>query len=143
MKFWDSSAVIPLLVFETTTESILKLFESDPVIVAWWATDIECTSAISRRQRSGELTEETAAEAFYRLNALRSGWHEVEPSEDVRETAKRLLRVHDLRTADALQLAAAFYVSEARPSSLEFVTLDSRLVTAARREGFLTIPGPS
>ena len=52
--------------------------------------------------------------------------------------AKRLLQVHDLRTADALQLAAAFYVAEARPSTLEFVTLDDRLLAASRREGFPT-----
>jgi predicted nucleic acid-binding protein len=129
---------------ETTTAPILELFESDPVIIAWWATDIECTSAIARRQRVGQLNEEIASEALSRLNALRAGWHEVEPSEEIRESAKRLLRVHDLRTADALQLAAALYVSEARPSTLQFVSLDSRLLTAARREGFLTIkPLPS
>ncbi len=136
MKFWDSSAVIPLLVPELTSESIQKLFEGDPVIVAWWATEIECTSAIARRQRQGQLREELALEAFRRLSALRAGWHEVEPSEEIRESAKRLLRVHDLRTADALQLAAAFFVAEARPSTLEFVSLDERLLAASRREGF-------
>jgi uncharacterized protein len=73
---------------------------------------------------------------------LRAAWHEVEPSDEVRESAKRLLRVHDLRTAEALQLAAAFYVAEARPSTLEFVSLDERLMAAARREGFVTA-GPS
>jgi predicted nucleic acid-binding protein len=138
MKFWDSSAVIPLLVPETMSESIQGLFEDDPTIVAWWATEIECTSAIARRQRQGHLQEELAADAFGRLSALRTGWHEVEPSEEIRESAKRLLRVHDLRTADALQLAAAFFVAEARPSTLEFVSLDKRLLAAARREGFVT-----
>jgi len=43
----------------------------------------------------------------------------------------------DLRTADALQLAAEFFAAEARPSTLEFISLDDRLVAAARREGFL------
>ena len=136
MKFWDSSAVIPLLVPEVMSGSIQKLFESDPIIVAWWATEIECTSAIARRERLGQLREEIAAEAFIRLSALRAGWHEVEPSEEIRESAKRLLRVHDLRTADALQLAAAFFVAEFRPSTLEFISLDERLLVAARREGF-------
>lgn len=138
MKFWDSSAVIPLLVAEPTSDSIREIFDGDPVIVAWWATEIECTSAIARRQRQGKLRDELAAEAFGRLSALRAGWHEVEPGEEVRESAKRFLRVHDLRTADALQLAAAFFVAEARPSTLEFISLDERLLTAARREGFLT-----
>ena len=118
--------------------SIQKLFDGDPVIVAWWATEIECTSAIARRQRQRQLAEELASEAFRRLSALRAGWHEVEPSEEIRESAKRLLRVHDLRTADALQLSAAFFVAEARPSTLEFISLDERLLDAARREGFST-----
>lgn len=138
MRFWDSSAVIPLLVPEVMSALTQKLFESDPVIVAWWATELECTSAIARRQRLGQLREEHAAEAFGRLNALQAGWHEVEPGDEIRESAKRLLRVHDLRTADALQLAAAFFVAEARPSTLEFISLDDRLLAAARREGFFT-----
>ena len=138
MKFWDSSAVVPLLVWEVMSGSVQRLYENDPVIVAWWATEIECTSAIARRQRLGQLPENVAAEGFVRLKALREGWHEVEPGEELRESAKRLLRVHDLRTADALQLAAAVYVAEARPSTLEFVSLDDRLLAAARREGFPT-----
>jgi predicted nucleic acid-binding protein len=143
VKFWDSSAVVPLLVPEVMSGSVQRLYEDDPVMAAWWATEIECTSAIARRQRLGRLPEDVAAEAFVRLKALREGWHEVEPGEELRESAKRLLRVHDLRTADALQLAAAVYVAEARPSTLEFVSLDDRLLAAARREGFPTTkPAP-
>jgi predicted nucleic acid-binding protein len=138
VRFWDSSAVVPLLVLEVMSGSVQRLYEDDPVMAAWWATEIECTSAIARQQRLGRLSEDVAAEGFVRLKALREGWHEVEPGEDLRESAKRLLRVHDLRTADALQLAAAVYVAEARPSTLEFVSLDDRLLAAARREGFPT-----
>ena len=109
MKFWDSSAVIPLLVPEMISGSVQKLFHGDPVIVAWWATEIECTSAIARRQRLGQLPEQLVTEDFGRLSALKAGWHEVEPSEELSESAKRFLRVHDLRTADALQLAAELF----------------------------------
>ena len=140
MRFWDSSALVPLLVPEAMSRSLQGLYKTDPVMVAWWATEIECTSAIARRQRLGQLREAIVIEAFVRLSALRAGWHEVEPGEDVREAAKRLVRVHDLRTADALQLAAALFVAEARPSTLEFVSLDDRLAAAARREGFSTTP---
>lgn len=143
MRFWDSSAVVPLLVPEPTSRAAQRLFAHDPIIVAWWATELECTSAIARRQRLGVLREDVVAEAFVRLSALKAGWHEVEPGEEVRESAKRLLRVHDLRTADALQLAAAFFVSEARPATLTFVCVDDRLLAAADREGFLTAKPPS
>lgn len=135
MRFWDSSAVVPLLVRETASGRVQDLFEADPVIVAWWATDLECVSAIARQLRLRKLDEGTAGAGYDRLGALRAGWHEVEPTEDIRESAKRLLRVHDLRTADALQLAAALFTSEDRPATLEFLSLDDRLVAAARREG--------
>jgi len=138
VKFWDSSAVVPLLVPEAMSRSLQGLYDADRVMFAWWGTEIECTSAIARRQRFGPLRDDVVAEAFARLSALRAGWHEVEPGDEVRESAKRLLRVHDLRTADALQLAAAVFVAEARPSTLEFVSLDDRLLVAARREGFPT-----
>lgn len=143
MKFWDRSAVVPLLVPETTSRSLQRLYDADPVMFTWWATEIECTSAIARRQRVGHLREDVAAEAFARLSALKAAWHELEPGDEVRESAKRFLRVHDLRTADALPLAAAFLIAEARPSTLEFVSLDDRLLAAARREGFSTTrPAP-
>ena len=73
---------------------------------------------------------------FDRLEKLARNWQEIEPSEVVRETAMRVLRVHPLRAADALQLAAAFVASELRPASLDVVTLDERLAAAARKEGF-------
>jgi hypothetical protein len=60
----------------------------------------------------------------------------------VRQLGIRLLRVHPLRAADAIQLAAATVAAEERPSTLGLVTLDARLGVAAEREGFLVVtPG--
>jgi uncharacterized protein len=73
------------------------------------------------------------------LKRLAEAWHEVDPSDPIREAAVRFLRVHPLRAADALQLAAAFIAAERRPSSLEVVTLDDHLALAARKEGFVLI----
>jgi hypothetical protein len=140
LKFWDSSAVVPLLVPEAASSRLRGVYARDPAVVAWWGTDVECVSAIVRRQRLGKLSELLAADAFARLRALRRGWHEVEAGEEIREAAKRFLRVHDLRAADAFQLAAALFAAEGRPPTLEFISLDARLVDAARREGFVTTP---
>jgi hypothetical protein len=41
--------------------------------------------------------------------------------------------------ADALQLAAAYLAAEQRPPSLEMITLDDRLASAAKKEGFAVI----
>jgi len=136
VKFWDASAIVPLLVAEPTTQRIQSLARRDPDMLVWWASDVECVSALARLQRAAALDAKGIALASNRLKQLANGWHEVEPSAIVRESAERFLRVHLLRAAAALQLAAAFIAAEGRPASLPIVTLDERLAEAARKEGF-------
>lgn len=143
MKFWDASAIVPLLLAEPATEAIQAIAQKDPAILVWWATEVECASAIARLERDDALDASAVTRAFDRLKQLAGGWHEVDPSDGVREAAVRFLRVHPLRAADALQLAAAFIAAERRPASLEVVTLDDRLAGAARKEGFVLIDSPS
>ena len=85
-------------------------------------------------ERDGAFDGRAMTLALQRLRQLSAGWHEVDPSDEIRETTARFLRVHPLRAADALQLA--FAAAERRPPSLEIVTLDDRLASAARKEGF-------
>jgi uncharacterized protein len=139
MKFWDASAIVPLLIAESTTRTLQALAADDPAMLVWWATEVECASAIARLERDGGLEESAAASAFERLKHLADAWHEVDPSDPIREIAVRLLRVHPLRAADALQVGAAVIAAERRPSSLQVVTLDDRLAAAARKEGFAVI----
>jgi uncharacterized protein len=136
VKFWDASAIVPLLVAGITTRSLQALASRNSDMLVWWGSQVECASALARLERSALLDAKGVAAAFDRLKLLAAGWHEIEPSETIRENALRFLRVHPLRAADALQLAAAFLAAERRPSSLEIVTLDERLADAARREGF-------
>lgn len=137
MKFWDSSAIVPLLVNDSATARLQKLALADAAMFVWWGTEVECASAISRLEREGALDAQAAGDAFDRLRDLSGAWHEIEPVDEVRETAVRFLRVHPLRATDALQLAAAFIAGERRPPSLEIMTLDERLAAAARKEGFV------
>jgi hypothetical protein len=67
---------------------------------------------------------------------LAAAWGEVMANDTLRRTAIRLLRGHALRSADALQLAAAIASADGDPGSLPFVTLDDRLAEVASREGF-------
>jgi uncharacterized protein len=143
MRFWDASAIVPLLMSEATTTPLQRLAAANREMLVWWATEVECASAIARLERDGMLSQHAVTEAFDTLRRLTDGWHEVDPSNSVRETAVRFLRVHSLRAADALQLAAAFVAAERRPSSLEIITLDERLAAAARKEGFVLIEVPS
>lgn len=114
----------------------MALLKDDAVMLVWWGTPVECTSAIARREREGALSLSSAAQALARLKRLAEGWEEILPENTIRMTAQRLLRVHPLRAADSLQLAAAVVVAEHQPGTLEFVCLDQRLSDAAEREGF-------
>ena len=132
MRFWDTSAVVPLLILEPATPIARESLVADPDIAAWWGTSVECMSALARHERRGTPVDEALA----RLDVLSSAWLEITASDRLRRAAWRLSRVHPLRAADALQLAAASIASEQEPQTLPFVTLDERLASAASREGF-------
>ncbi|HEY1300081.1 MAG TPA: type II toxin-antitoxin system VapC family toxin [Stellaceae bacterium] len=101
MKFWDASALVPLVVAEPSTPRLQALAASDPEMLVWWGSSVETASALARLERSAALDARAAVTAFDRLRRLAAGWHEVDPSDLVRESATRLLRVHPLRAADA------------------------------------------
>ena len=136
MRFWDASAIVPLLVCETSSRALQALAKQDSTMLVWWGSEIECASALARIERDGALDTRDAARIFDRLRQLSGIWHDIEPSDVIRRTAVRFLRVHPLRAADALQLAAADVAAEHRPASLDMVTLDEHLAAAARKEGF-------
>ena len=135
MRFWDASAVVALLLDEPASIQARQWFQEDPQLLVWWATEVECISAIGRREREGALDLHSSSLALDRLAGLSRQWAEVQPLPMVRNLARRLLRTHPLRAADALQLAAALAVAEQEPSSLSFLCLDRRLSEAANREG--------
>jgi uncharacterized protein len=136
MRFWDSSAVIPLLVQEEQTSRRQAQLRDDPRMTVWWACRLECSSALNRLLRDGGLDEEGLARALGALEILTDGWYEVLPTSELRARAMRLLRVHPLRAADSQQLAAALIATLENPSTLPFLTDDERLREAAQKEGF-------
>ena len=139
MRFWDSSSIVPLILAESTTGTLKTLIEPRGLMMVWWGTVVEATSALARREREGGLTQGAATRSFELLELLCSTWREVPPSDLLRRSAQRLLRVHSLRAADSLQLAAALAVAGDAPGSLEFVCRDAKLTEAASREGLKTI----
>jgi predicted nucleic acid-binding protein len=116
------------------------LAQFDPEFVVWWATGTECVSALSRRLRATQIGQIVHDTGMSRLAAARAQWTEFPPTERLRDSAERLLRAYPLRTADALQLAAALEVASGSPRTLPFVCLDDRLREAARNEGFTVEP---
>ena len=140
MRFWDTSAVVPLLVIEPASATVRRLADADPALVAWWATRTECISALARRRREGQLTARSEAATRRALDALAGSWSEILPGDGLRQRAERLLAVHPLRAADAFQLAAALVWARGEPRGRTLVSFDDRLREAAEREGFEVVP---
>ena len=86
------------------------------------------------------LSSGDEAKARTVLSAIGTAWSEVQPTETVRLRAERILSIHPLRAADALQLAAALIWAQETPRGLEFVCLDQNLREAALKEGFSIQP---
>lgn len=140
MRYWDASALVPLVVAEPATERLRGLARRDD-LVTWCLSTVEISSAIERRARDGSLAADDRRAALDALGELAASWTEITAVSAVRERACRLLAVHALRGADALQLAAALVATADRPSGHEFVCTDARLNAAAAREGYrLALP---
>ena len=138
--FWDSSAVVPFLVTEDWSSEGTSLLSGDPRPVIWWATPVECMSALERRRREGVLPVAGYEFGRRRLHDLLASVDVVAPHAAVREEAMQLLGAHPLRAADALQLAAAETCRRAGADVTSFVCLDDRLRLAATQEGFDVLP---
>ena len=136
MRFWDSSAIVPLILAETESSWARKLLRSDRRALVWYLSPVEVRSALARRTRDGTLTREAAEVARRRAGGLFQAFSQVLGLESVRAHAIRLLDLHPLTAADSLQLAAALVAAREHPQDLPFVTLDRRLAEAARKEGF-------
>ncbi|HET7273634.1 MAG TPA: hypothetical protein VFI91_00550 [Longimicrobiaceae bacterium] len=49
MRFWDSSAVVPLCVDQPMSAVSRELLDEHGEMVVWWGTTVECASAFTRR----------------------------------------------------------------------------------------------
>jgi predicted nucleic acid-binding protein len=140
VRFWDTSAILPLISREPFSDEMRRLLEEDAGMAVWWATRVECISAISRRAREGSLGPEGEKSARELLGDLSESWTEARPTARLRALAEQALATPPLRAADALQLASAQIWGQSQPGGRPFVCLDERLRTAASRSGFVLLP---
>ncbi len=139
MRYWDPSAIVLLLAAQAGSDARADVYKEDRRVVTWWASKIECTSALCRLRREQAIDEPGLARAFAALELFFDGAAEIEATEEVRARAIRLLRTHAVRATDALQLAAALVACRENPGSLPFISNDRRLKDAAESEGFTVL----
>jgi predicted nucleic acid-binding protein len=141
MRFWDASAVVPLVIEEPSTGLVSGWLDADPEMLLWGLTRVEIVSAIERRAREGLLSIAARSAALRRIDRIASAAHEVTDLLAVRTKSIALLGRHALRAADAAQLGAALVVADPEPASLTMAVLDRRMAEAASREGFEVLTG--
>lgn len=137
--FWDTSAIVPLCCYQSQSAQAARAGRLYVKRTVWWAAGVEAVSSFQRLLRNDELTREGLQQALDRLNRLRRSWNEVQPTDEIREVAERLLGVHKLRAADALQLAAAQVWCRYLPRGRHFIGADGNLSVAAESEGFTVL----
>jgi predicted nucleic acid-binding protein len=136
MRFWDTSALVPLIAREASTEAVLALHREDPVVLVAWTASIECVSAFVRKHRERAISDDQLMSLLATLGELARTWNVGEPTSEVRAAAERLVEAHGLRAADAIQLASA----RAPGRAIDFVCFDRRLARAATAEGHRVVP---
>jgi predicted nucleic acid-binding protein len=136
--FWDASALVPLCVTQRATP-VVEALSAQFRMAVWWSTPVEIRGAFARLVRMGQLTPNGLVQAQVTLEGLRSVWREVDPSEQLREQAERLVDRFPLKAVDAQQLAAALVWCIGRPRGRVFVSGDSQLLDAARQLGFQVV----
>ena len=141
MRFWDTSAIIPLWIAEQSSTRAKAWYRNDPNVIVWTLTRVEVFSALARRRR--EAPGVASRLLTVRRDFIRAWeqWSEVTAIEIVRRYAERIVESYPLRAADALQIGAAVIAAEDNPAGLEFVSFDENLAHAAEREGFRVL-GP-
>jgi uncharacterized protein with PIN domain len=136
VRFWDTSALVPLLLAERETARAERWLREDAGVVVWTLTRVELLSALARRRRREPAAAQRLHAARRELLAAWARWSEVTAIDLVRRHAERLVETHPLRAARALQLGAALAAAEHDPATLDFVTLDRQQAVAAEHEGF-------
>jgi predicted nucleic acid-binding protein len=136
VRFWDTSALVSLVIEEPRSAGCRRLVKDGAGIAVWTLTRTEMTSAVWQHARSGTLSPANVPRALSRVESLARRWFEIADVGLVRDRAERLLARHPLRAADALQLAAGLLFAHDRAQGREFVTADGALSLAATTEGF-------
>lgn len=135
MIFWDSSALVHLLFEQGRHKQMRETLLRDPAMLVWWGSLVECGAALGRLEREGSLTSREVNQAQLRLKELRQRWVEISPSDSVLDLTFRLTRLHPLKAADSLQLAAALLISKSTQAPLKFLSFDQQLLNIAEKEG--------
>ena len=131
--YLDTSAAIKLYVEEAGTPAVVARVGAAEAVATVRVTYAEARAALARYRREGGLTPVGLRRAVRELDREWGMYNIVDVNDPLVRRAGALAERHGLRGYDAVQLAAALDL-RAAGAPVEFLSFDSRLNRAARRE---------
>jgi predicted nucleic acid-binding protein len=138
LAFWDSSALVKLLVEEPGTDVAVALWDESAGVVASRLSVPEMSAALATAERVGRVDRVNARVARNEWRRYLVALDVIEISADVADHAAGLAAAHPLSGANAVHLATALAL---RDAELVLATWDRRLATAAAAEGLAVVTG--
>ena len=138
MIYVDTSVIVTLLTVEPKTPDVTAWYaelRDTPISSDWLLT--EFSSAISIKQRTGQLSETTAKRVRKEFDLFAAGGLRVAPvSRSAYSQAAKMVKPHQhgLRAGDSLHLAVALELGASH-----MATLDGTLAENAKRKGLALI----
>jgi uncharacterized protein len=132
IAYFDTSAVVPLLVVETGSARAAALWDGADRVVSARLVYPEGRAALAQAHRLGRLTARQLRAAATELDSKYDEFDLVEVDDLLARHAGQLAEAHGLRGHDAVHLAAAHRV---RDPDLVVVAGDGALLSAATAEG--------
>ena len=129
--YFDTSALIKRYVRERGSTRVVSLMRRHELLSSA-ITPVEVMSALSRRRRDRELSEEDFAATASRVQSERIRWELVEVGETVLNRAEEIVQgTVPMRALDAVHVASLMAFQAASSIQIPFVTGDGRQRDAA------------
>ena len=135
--YFDTSAFIPLIIGEQSSDSRERLWNESTRTVSVRLLYAEARAALAQAQRLGRLTRAGLVSAVALLDDLSLQVDYVEITDRLVRTAGYLAEQQQLRGYDAVHLAAAQTIADA---DTVFASNDRKLVAAASDLGLTVAP---
>ena len=129
--YFDTSALIKRYIREKGSARVLSLLRRHDLLSSA-ITPVEVMSALCRRKRHGDLSDEDFAATLSRVQGERTRWELVELGRTVLSRAEGIVQgIVPMRSLDAIHVASLVTFQAASGTRIPFVTGDDRQREAA------------
>lgn len=134
--YFDTSALLPLVVAEAGSPVSMKLWAEADEVVSSRLLIVEAAAAIAQSERIGRVSSAESPGLHQEARLLAVDATLVEATATIIDRAAALAASRGLRGYDAVHLATAVSI---RARDVVFASGDQRLLIAAAEEGFVTV----